>query len=79
MNAYYRQWHSRDAAVHNRVTCVDHLPDDARKYYATYPRRQTFKRDHIVSFHKLSASFVAELVNRDADCTICDHCREQVK
>lgn len=78
MIAYYRQWNGRDVAMHNRIACTDHLPEDARAYYAAYPRRQTFKRDHIISFHKLPAPFVAELTNRGADYVICDHCREQV-
>lgn len=77
MTAYYRQWNNRNSAMHNRIACTDHLPDDARAHYAAYPRRQTFKRDHTISFHKLPAKYLTELRNRGADYVICDHCREQ--
>lgn len=77
METYYRQWNDTDNALHNSITCTEHLPTDARDYYAANPRRKTFKRGFAVSFHKLKAPFVAELMSRGADYVICDHCRKQ--
>ena len=76
---YYRQRQRNNTnnTLHNSIACTEHLPTDARDYYAANTRRKTFKRGFAVSFHKLPAPFVAELMNRSADYVICDFCRKQ--